>query len=91
MNLAKNAAYLYVHSKELLELNKKLKKLSKKAEKHLAKTHSSKEGESDRYKIKHRKVKEKLEILAKKHNKLLTKLNQHYRYFYHALKKEHKT
>ena len=90
MNLANEAAYLYVHSKELLALNKKLQRLSKKAGKHVKKHAKAKtEEKKEKHKMKHSKTTENIAKLIKKHNKILEHLRAHQIAFAHALKTEH--
>ncbi len=91
MNLTNEAAYLYVYSKDLISLNKKLKSLSGKAEKHIYK-HGKAASEEDRlrHKLKHRKTVDKIQRLMVKHNELLNKLRHHHVAYAHALRAEHK-
>lgn len=91
MNLANEAGYLYTYSKELGSINKKLRSLSNKAEKHVKK-HQSTSNEKKRLKhqIKHSQVTKKIRSLMKKHNKTITGLQHHHAAFLHALRKEHK-
>ncbi len=91
MNLTNEAAYLYVYSKELISLNKKLKRLSGKAEKHIYK-HGKATSEKERLKhrTKHSKTVEKIRKLMVKHNELLNKLRHHHVAYAHALRAEHK-
>ena len=91
MNISNEAAYLYVYSKELLKINKQLKRVSKKAEKY-AKKHSS-AGTLEKklkYKVKHTRVMEDIKELRKLHNKALATLRKHQIAFAHALQVEHK-
>ena len=91
MNLTNETAYLYVYSKDLISLNKKLKGLSGKAEKHIYK-HGKATSEEDRLKhrTKHGKVVGKIQKLMVKHNELLNKLRHHHVAYAHALRAEHK-
>ena len=91
MNLANEAGYLYVHSKELLSINKQLKTLSKKSEKH-AKKHAKAftEGKKRKHREKYLKSKLKMEKLMKRHKELIKKLEHHRIAFHHALAKHHK-
>ena len=92
MNLANEAAYLYVNAKELLALNKKLRKLSHKAEKHVKKhAKANTEEKKEKHKKKHGKATEDIVKLMKKHNKTLEHLRAHQIAFAHALRNEHKT
>ena len=91
MNLANEAGYLYVYSKELMDVNKKIRKLSSKAEKHAVKhMNANNEKKKLKHKNKHAKVKNDIEKLLKKHNKIIKILKHHNIAFYHALSKEHK-
>jgi len=92
MTLANEAAYLYVHSKELLSLNKELRNLTNKAQKHVEK-HNKSKTEEDRYKHrrKHGKTTEEIQKIIKKHNTTLQKLKSHQIAFAHALQKEHRS
>ena len=85
MKLTKEAAYLYVHSKELVALTKKLRKLSKEADKHAEK--HQKTG-AEKHKHKHAKVSGKIKHLIEKHDNIIKRLRHHYLRFTHALKKE---
>ena len=91
MTLANEAAYLYVYSKQLMNLNKRIRRYTKKAVKHKEKHHQANEIEK---KIKHQKrwhdAAKKLQDLMKDHNVILAKLNNHQVAFAHSLRKEHK-
>ncbi len=90
MNLTNEAAYLYVYSKDLISLNKRLKGLSGKAEKHIYKHgKATSEEERLRHRTKHGKVVEKIQKLMVKHNELLNKLHHHHVAYAHALRAEH--
>ena len=91
MSLANEAAYLYVYAKQLLSVNKKLKRLSHKAKKHKEK-HINATTEKDKMKH-HRKFSSTtttLKDLLQKHNALIAKLNHHQIAFSHQLRQEHK-
>jgi hypothetical protein len=91
MGLVNEAGYLYVHSKELIGLNKKIKRLSKKAQKHVDKhTKAETEDVRSKHKKKHTKATEDIHSLMKKHNTVLTRLKAHQIAYIHALRKEHK-
>ena len=80
MNLANEASYLYVNSKELLSLNREIRKLSKKAEKHINKHNKANtEEKKEKHKKKHGKATEDIVKLMKKHNKTLERLRAHQR------------
>ena len=91
MKLANEAGYLYVYSKQLMYINKKIKKLSAKAEKHAVKhMKANTEKKKQKHREKHARVKINIENLLKKHNKIVKILRHHNVAFYHALAKEHK-
>jgi len=91
MSLANEAAYLYVLSKGLVKVNKKVQKYSQKAQKHLEKHHKATSPEK---KVKHQRKHAKRVIdirkLMEEHNKTLAKLRQHQVAFAHQLQNEHK-
>ncbi len=91
MSLANEAAYLYVFSKKLQKLNKKLQKYSIRAEKHLKK-HQLASSEQERNKIrqKHQDATGKIKELMKEHNIILEKIRHHQIAFAHSLQKQHK-
>jgi len=88
MGLTNEAAYLYVHSKDLISLTKKLRRLSKTAEKHTTKHQNAKDEET---KVKHHKkhatVSKKMKELIEKHNRIIERLRSHQVAFAHALSK----
>ncbi|HLC90392.1 MAG TPA: hypothetical protein VJI15_01360 [Candidatus Nanoarchaeia archaeon] len=91
MSLANEAAYLYVYAKKLLNVNKKMKRLSHKAQKHQEK-HIKATTEKDKLKH-HQKFSSTtttLKDLLQKHNALIAKLNHHQIAFAHQLRREHK-
>jgi hypothetical protein len=85
MKLTREAAYLYVHSKELVALTKKLRKLSKKADKHANKHQKTRK---EKHRHKHIKVSAEIRHLIEKHDTIIKRLRHHYSRFTHALKKE---
>ncbi len=91
MSLTKEAGYIYVYSKELTKVNKQLKQLSKKAEKH---AHKHGKTSDERKKLKHKKkhldTTDEIKKLMKRHNDVLSSIKYHYRAYHHALHKEHK-
>ena len=91
MGLTNEAAYLYVHSKELVSLTRKLKRLSKKADKHATK-HQKAQTPEDKHKHqkKHTNVSSDIKKLVEKHNTTIRKLRGHQVAFAHALGKETK-
>jgi len=85
----KDAAYLYIHSKELLAINKKLHKLSGKAEKHLRKHGNAKNDKARaKHKKKHAGVTTDMMKLQKKQIKLLKLLQHHQIKFAYNLQKQ---
>ena len=91
MSLVNHAAYLYVHSKELIVLNKKLKRLSKNAEKHKKRGERESDfGRVHKHAKRHAEAGEDIRTLLKKHNRILTKLRQHQVVHANELRKEHK-
>lgn len=90
MSLANEAAYLYVLSKELTKLHKRIKKTSRKAQKHLEKHHRAASLEKrQKHGEKHAKKIKKIKKLLEEHNQILAKLRQHQIVFAHQLQKEH--
>ena len=91
MGLTNEAAYLYVHSKDLVALTRKLKRLSKKADKH-AKKHQKAETPEKKHKHqkKHTNVSNDIKKLVEKHNAVIKRLQGHQIAFAHALSKETK-
>lgn len=90
MSLLKEAEYIYVFSKELLRLNRKLKKLGKAAEKHKKRHNEAKEDKQLRHKVRHANTVQDIEKLMGRHNQIFTRLKNHYHRFAHHLRKEHK-
>jgi len=91
MKIANEAAYLYVYSKELQKLNRKLKRYSNKAQKHLDNHHRAKTEEKKlRHQTKHLRTKVKINKILKRHDLVLSSLRHHYLIFKHALNHEHK-
>ena len=91
MNLANEAGYLYNHSKELVRLNRRLRSLSKKAEKYLKKYHkTTNEDRKHKHKKKYTKIVTRIKKLIKRHDKLIILLRHHHLAYEHALHKEQK-
>ncbi len=89
MGLTNEAAYLYVHSKDLIAITKKLKRLSKKAKKHVKKHQNAKDQETKaKHHKKHAKVSKEMKEMIEKHNHIIKKLRSHQIAFAHALSKE---
>ena len=90
MGLLREAGYIYLYSKELKKLNKKLKRLGKLAEKHKGRHEKAAKDKKEKHKTKHALTVRGINELMKKHNQVLSRLkNHHYRYA-HYLRKEHK-
>lgn len=90
MSLANEAAYLYVLSKELVSINKKIRKHSTKAQKHLEKhTRATSPEEKVKHQHKHSQRVKDIKKLMEEHNKTLAKLRHHQVAFAHQLQKEH--
>ena len=77
MNISNEAAYLYVLSKEIESLNRKIKRLSKKADKHKERHQQASEEKKEKHRRRYGKVIEKLKDLLKEHNRILTSLRRH--------------
>ena len=91
MSILSEAAYLYVHSKELLSINRKLKRMGGKAEKHVKRHQKAKDNsEQAVHRKRHGDVVRDIQDLLKKHNAILSKLKRHQVAFAHGLGKEHK-
>ncbi len=90
MNLLSEAYYMYYYSRELIKINKKVKRHSKKAEKYVHKHRKAKtEEKKSRHKLGHQKATGKIKDLIEQHNRILKKLRHHHNNYLHALKKEH--
>jgi len=90
MNLSNEAGYLYVHSKKLSSLSRRLRAVSKHAEKHLNKHNSTNDAEKKRkHYHKHLTKKEEIAQIMKEREKILKKIKHHEVAFRHALEKEH--
>ncbi|MBS3169081.1 hypothetical protein J4210_01230 [Candidatus Woesearchaeota archaeon] len=91
MSLANEAAYLYVLSKDLVKVNKKVQKYSQKAQKHLEKHYKATSPEEKaRHQHKHARRVTDIHQLMGEHNKILAKLRRHQIAFAHQLQKEHR-
>lgn len=87
MGLLKEAGYIYYFSKELLGLNRRLKRLGKKAGKHKKKHERS---GKEKHRVKHGMTVKEANKLLKKHNVVLERLKAHHLRYAHFLRKEHK-
>ena len=90
MGLTNEAGYLYVYSKKLIYINKKIRSASKGAEKHLKKHQNADNHEKkEKHYNNHLSKKSEIEKWIKEHNKILKTLHNHEVAFAHALRKEH--
>ena len=89
MSITREAAYLYLCSKELSKMNKKLHGLSKDAQHHGQK-HASATDEKSRHKHakKHHHTTKKLQHLVKEHHEMLSRIKHHLVNYNNALRKE---
>ena len=89
MSITREAAYLYLCSKELTKLNKKLHDLSKEAQHHGQK-HALATDEKTRYKHskKHHKATKELQHLMKEHHAILTRIKHYLVNYNSALRRE---
>jgi hypothetical protein len=90
MNLSNEAAYLYVLSKEIEGINRQIRRISKKADKHRNKHFKVAEHKKGKHKAKYDKAVEELKLLLKEHNKILTRLRGHHIAFAGGLDKQRK-
>ena len=91
MHLTDEAGHLYLLSKDLVTLNKKLRKMTSKAEKHFYNLSRAKTlKEKHHYQSKHMRATIELTHLMNKHHQLLEKLRHHHSSFDLALKREHR-
>ncbi|MEK6901733.1 MAG: hypothetical protein AABX37_05295 [Nanoarchaeota archaeon] len=91
MRINYEAAYLYVYSKKLLKVNKRIKALTHNAEKHkLNHLLSKTERHKQKHQKKHARATKAIHELLKDHHELLKRLRHHYLNFAHALQKEMK-
>ena len=89
MNLIKEAGYVYLYSKQLVSLNKKIKRLGKKAVKHKTRHEKAAEHKKEKHQVKHVLTVKQINALLEKHNLLLKRLVYHSRRFNECLRKEH--
>ena len=85
MSLANEAGYLYILSKKLMKLTKKIHHVTEKAQKLHAKR--QRKPEVEKYKVKLHYAQKKLEDLRKDHQEILAKLRHHQVAFAHQLQK----
>jgi len=88
MNILKEAGYLYLYSKKLLQINRKIKSLSKKKHKHGEK-HSKASSPTKKHKHlqKHDSAAKKIKKLLKDHESIILRIKHHKVNFSHALEK----
>ena len=89
MSITRESAYLYLCSKELTKMNKKLHDLSKEAQHH-GQRHARATDEKTRHKHskKHHNATEELQHLLKKHHAMLSRIKHHLVNYNSALRKE---
>ncbi len=90
MTLSNEAAYLYVLSKEIESINYKIKRLSKKADKHKERHNKAAVEKKEKHQQRHHKVLEKLRKLIEEHNKAVGSLRHHQIAFAGRLEREGK-
>ena len=91
MNLAFEAAYMFIYAKKLQIINNRIQSLSKDAQHHLHKHNTAKDEKTKSHHAKkHENTKQRLLNLIKRHNELLQKLKHHQILFASTLQKEHK-
>ena len=89
MSITREAAYLYIYSKELTQKNKKLHGLSKEAQHHAQRYQQAKdEGDKHKHSKKHHKVSQEMKELLKDQSLLLSRIKHHLVNFNGALRKE---
>ena len=90
MNLANEAGYLYVYSKKIMKLSKRLRSLSHHAEKHLKKHQSTNDAsKKQKHYHKHLTKKEEIAKIITEREKIFKSMHHHEVAFRHALEKEH--
>ena len=89
MSITREAAYLYLCSKELTKMNKKLHELSTEVQYHRQK-HALAADEKNRYKHskKHHHATGELQQLLKKHDAMLSRIKHHLVNYNNSLRKE---
>jgi len=90
MGLLKEAGYIYLYSKELKKINKRLNKLGKVAEKHKERHRKAPEHKKEKHKVKHVLTVREIGELMKKHDHVLNRLKLHHQRYAYYLRKEHK-
>ena len=89
MSITREAAYLYLCSKELAKMNKKLHDLRKETQYHGQK-HASAMDERTRHKhaTKHHHATQEIQKLMKEHHAMLSRIKHHLVNYNNALRKE---
>ena len=89
MSITREAAYLYLCSKELTKMNKKLHELSKEAQHH-GERYALATDERTRYKHtqKHHHATKDIQNLIKEHQAMLSRIKHHLVNYNNALRKE---
>ncbi len=90
MGLKEEAGYLYLYSKELKRVNKKLRSLGKEAHKHASNYAKASEKKRGKYKKKHHQAKLEIKEQMNKHTRLMSKIKHHMLGFNDALRKSSK-
>lgn len=88
MSLANEAGYLYVYSKKLASLNKKLHILQTKVKKRQEKHQKAPEHKKERHTVKLYHLKKKLEKYGQSRQEILAKLRHHQIAFVNMLQRE---
>lgn len=90
MNPAHEAGYLYWYAKKLNKVNKKLKRLGEKAQKHAKKYAAASGKDRERRFKKYHSAKEEMQELMKTHHRLMDKVKHHLMLFHDAFRKQQK-
>ena len=89
MSITREAAYLYLCSKELTKMNKKLHDLNKEAQHHGQKhATAADEGSRSKHAKKHHKATKELQHIVKEHHEMLSRIKHHLVNYNNALRKE---
>lgn len=90
MNLAHEAGYLYWYAKKLNKVNKKLKRLSEKAQKHAKKYAAASGKDRERHFKKHHAAREEIQELMKVHHRVMNIIKHHLMRFHDTFRKQPK-
>ncbi len=91
MNLAYEAAYLFIYAKKLQRVTNKLKSLSKDAQHHLHKHNIAvNPKDKEHHRAKHHKTTQNIQELIKRHNEIVAKIQHHQLLFASTLQKDHR-